>query len=117
MEACLSETPLRHVGVRAVEVYGADQGANQNADTSAEVGESCDAVLPAVREETVDGGGSIKLWNCDEVQEEYAVDANSVRISLVRKDGIIVRSDGLTVTYIGSWWYRQERRKEGGRVV
>lgn len=67
MGACLSEAPLRHVGVRAVEVYGTDQGANQNADTSAEVGESCDAVLPTVREETVDGGGAIEQWNCDEV--------------------------------------------------
>ena len=69
MKACLAEAPLRHVGVGAVEVFGADEGANDNADASAEVGESQEAVLPAGREETVDGGGAKEEWNCYEVQE------------------------------------------------
>ena len=81
--ACLTEAPLCHVGVGAVEVFGADGGTDDNADTGAEVCESCEAVLPAVREETVHGGGAIEEWYCYEVQEEYAVDADLVTISFV----------------------------------
>ena len=113
METCLAEAPLCHVGVGAVEVFGADEGADDNANASAEVCESREAVLPAVREEIVDGGGAKEEWNCYEMQEEYAVDAGLVRISVVERNAFSYSA----IYRLMIVQTREKKRRRKGRVM
>ena len=74
-----------HVGVGAIEIFGANVGADQSSETCVEVGWTREAVLSLIGKETGDRHGATEKGYGDEVEVEDPENPRSSALRLERR--------------------------------